>query len=111
MTDRDYRFYVYILASRSRQLYVGMTNNIRGRVARHREGSGSAYTSRYKVHRLVYYEETRYVLNAIARETELKGWRREEKVRLIELHNPTWEDLAAEWFEGLKDATADSLRE
>jgi putative endonuclease len=97
MLRREYYFYVYIMASRSRDLYIGLTNNIFVRVAQHRESRPGTYTARYNIHRLVYYEEFGYVNNAIARENELKDWNRAKKVALIEQSNPTWEDLAGEW--------------
>jgi putative endonuclease len=97
MASRKYAFYVYILASRSRDLYVGMTNNIVARVSQHRELRPNTYTARYNITRLVYYERFDYVRNAIAREKELKDWNRQRKITLIEQANPTWEDLAADW--------------
>jgi hypothetical protein len=63
------------------------------------------------VHRLVYYEVFRYVNNAIARETEIKAWRREKKVALIETNNPLWSDLAADWGRPVRIRTADSSRD
>lgn len=90
-------YYVYILASKSRAIYVGMTGFLMARILRHRTGEGSSFTRKYKVHRLVYYEVFHSVAAAIARETEIKKWRREKKVALIVQQNPTWEDLAAEW--------------
>jgi len=86
---------VYILASRSRTLYTGVTNNIRKRIQQHREGRVPGFTSQYRVHRLVHYETFGDIKAAIAREKEIKGWRREKKVALIEESNPTWDDLAA----------------
>ena len=97
MHREDYLFHVYILSSRSRNLYIGMTNELRIRVRQHKEQRPGAYTSRYKINRLVYSEQFQYVLNAIAREKELKSWSRARKVELIELSNPTWEDLSAAW--------------
>jgi putative endonuclease len=97
MPQRDYLFYVYILANRSRNLYIGLTNNLPKRVAQHREHRPATYTARYKIDRLVYYEQFGYVLNAIARETELKDWNRARKIALIEQTNPTWEDLSTGW--------------
>jgi putative endonuclease len=94
--QREYEFFVYILSSRSRQLYVGMTNDLRRRVGQHKAGVDDGFTKRYAITRLVYFERFQYVNNAIAREKELKDWRRELKVRLIEAENPTWEDLAAD---------------
>jgi len=92
----EHRYYVYILASRSRVLYIGVTNDLRARILQHRSGEIGGFTSDYKVHRLVYYELHAWVQNAIAREKQLKRWRREKKVWLIERENPTWEDLAAD---------------
>jgi len=97
MAFREYHFYVYILASRSRDLYVGVTNNIFMRVGQHREPNATSYTGRYKIDRLVYYEHFKYVSNAIAYEKELKDMSRVKKIALIEEQNPTWDDLAAKW--------------
>ena len=87
------RFYVYIMASLSGTLYVGVTNNVARRSFDHKLGEGSAFTKRYDVNRLVYYECFQYIGNAIRREKEIKGWRREEKIALIEALNPSWRDL------------------
>ena len=65
------------------------------RVLQHKSGETDGFTKKYSINRLVYYESFRYVNRAIARETEIKKWRREKKVALIEADNPTWEDLAA----------------
>ena len=90
---------VYILASRSRALYVGVTGNLLARVLQHKTGTVDGFTSRYRADRLVHFEETDYVHAALAREKQIKGWRRERKVALIERANPTWEDLAADWYD------------
>jgi len=90
-------YYVYILASRSRIIYVGVTAFLMNRVLSHRAGEASDFTRKYRIHRLVCYEVFHSVAAAIARETEIKKWRREKKVALIVQNNPTWEDLAAEW--------------
>jgi len=90
------RYYLYILASRSRNLYIGVTNNLRRRLLEHRQGLVSGFTSRYRIFRLVHYEVFSDIRYAIAREKEIKAWRREKKIRLIEQENPTWEDLAAD---------------
>jgi len=97
MPQDEYNFYIYILSSRSRQTYIGVTNSLRTRVAKHRERVPGSYTARYNITRLVYFERFQYVNNAIARETELKDWNRARKIELIESMNPTWEDLAADW--------------
>jgi putative endonuclease len=91
------RYCVYIMASKSRVIYVGVTGFLMARVLRHKAGEGGAFTSKYRVHRLVYFHSFQNVGDAIARETEIKGWRREKKVALIHADNPTWEDLAAGW--------------
>ncbi len=97
--SKEYDFYVYLLASRSRQLYVGVTNSLRRRVREHREGRAGTYCARYRITRLVYFEHFEYVWNAIAREKELKDWNRGKKIALIEAKNPTWMDLAEDWDE------------
>ena len=94
------RYYVYILASKSRVLYIGITNDLWWRVWEHKNDVLPGFTSKYWVHRLVYYETFKYVGNAIAREKCLKGWLREKKVALIRSANPTSEDLGEQWFEG-----------
>jgi len=91
-------YYVYILASRSRTLYTGVTNRLLERVRQHRQGTFPGFTSEYRIHRLVYFETYRDVKAAIAREKQIKGLSRAKKIALIETRNPTWEDLAAEWF-------------
>jgi putative endonuclease len=91
-------YYVYILASRSRNLYTGVTNNLIGRIQQHREGSVPGFTMRYRIHRLVYFESCRDIRAAIANEKQIKSWGRAKRVALIESRNPTWEDLAADWF-------------
>ena len=93
-------YFVYILANRSRTLYVGVTNNIHRRVLDHRLGTASHFTRRYMVRRLVYVESTTDVRVAIAREKEIKGWLRAKKIALIESTNPEWADLAEKWFDG-----------
>jgi len=96
---RERSYYVYIMASKSRVVYVGVTGFLMARVLRHRAGEGGKFTRRYQVYRLVYFASFRNVGDAIARETEIKKWRREKKVALIEERNPTWEDLAEGWGE------------
>jgi putative endonuclease len=91
------RYFVYIMASLSGTLYVGITNSVRRRSWEHEKAIGSAFTKRYEVNRLVYYEAFQYVRNALAREKELKGWRRSKKVALIENMNPSWRDLSKDF--------------
>ena len=92
-------YYVYIMASRSRVLYTGVTNDLARRVHEHKRGLIPGFASKYRVTRLVYSEEFLDVHDAIAREKQIKGWVRARKVRLIEEHNPTWEDRAGLWFQ------------
>jgi len=91
-------YYVYIMASRSRVLYTGVTNDLMRRVDEHKRSLTTGFTSKYHITRLVYFEEFGDVRDAIAREKQLKGWVRARKTRLIEQKNPTWEDLANNWF-------------
>ena len=93
------RYYVYIMASKSRVLYVGITNDIWRHIWEHKNDVNPGFTSKYRLHRLVYFESFRYVGNAIAREKRIKGWLREKKVALIRAANPKWEDLSEGWFE------------
>ncbi len=91
-------YWVYILASRSNVLYVGVTNNLKYRVYQHRKKLVPGFTRRYNVTRLVYFETTHDIRAAIRREKHIKGWLRAKKVALIKSANPKWEDLSAEWF-------------
>lgn len=87
-------YYVYMLASRKGgALYIGVTNNPARRVYEHRSKSVRSFTSRYNIHKLVWIESYDDPLNAIAREKELKKWRREWKEALVEQANPGWADL------------------
>ncbi len=93
---REYSYYVYIVSSKSRTIYIGVTNDLLERVEQHRSGEYDGFTKKYRVQRLVYFERFQYIGNAIAREKELKGWLREKKIALIAADNPTWEDLYLE---------------
>jgi putative endonuclease len=89
-------------------IYIGVTAFLMRRVLMHKSCEVDGFTKRYKVTRLVYFEVFQYVNNAIARETEIKKWRREKKVALIEALNPAWEDLAADWGKVMVPMKADS---
>jgi putative endonuclease len=91
------KYYVYLLSSKSRVLYTGITNDLGRRVHEHKIAEADGFTKRYCVNRLVYYETFKYVGNAIRREKEIKGWLRDRKIALIEANNPTWEDLSEKW--------------
>lgn len=85
---------VYILASqRNGTLYVGVTSNLLKRVWEHRNGVVSGFTQRYQIHHLVYFEQAADMLSAISREKQLKRWKRQWKINLIEQTNPAWDDL------------------
>ncbi|WP_038283296.1 GIY-YIG nuclease family protein [Pacificimonas flava] len=87
--------YTYIMASRKQgTLYIGVTADLPERTAQHRRGEGSAFTRRYKCHRLVWYEEFASVDDAIACEKRMKDWKRAWKVEAIEKRNPDWFDLS-----------------
>jgi putative endonuclease len=86
-------YYVYIVASISRVVYIGVTNNLVRRVHEHKQGLVAGFTKRYQVDRLVYFGETTDVRVAIEREKQLKTWRREKKLALIEVANPQWNDM------------------
>jgi putative endonuclease len=90
-------FFVYILSSTSRTLYIGVTGDLVQRMLQHRKGLISGFSTRYKIFRLVHFEQFSNVHEAIAREKEIKKWRREKKVLLIESTNPSWEDLASQF--------------
>ena len=91
-------FYVYIVASAARVLYIGITSNLRKRVWQHKNGVFEGFTSKFRSCRLVYWESYDRVENAIDREKQLKRWRREKKVFLIEKQNRDWHDLSDGWF-------------
>ena len=110
--SREHNYWVYILSNRSHTLYIGVTNNLRTRVAQHRQQSPGSHTAKYKITRLAYFERFQYITNAIAREKELKHWTRAQKIALIESTNPTWEELMPdETVISSPTTNADSLRE
>ena len=88
-------YQVYVLASRSRRLYVGMTGDLAARLYRHRSGQ-VPFTARYRIRRLVLVETYPDAASAIRREKQLKGWRRAKKLALVTASNPAWDDLAPE---------------
>ena len=92
-------FYVYMMTNRSRVvLYTGVTNSLERRIWFHRNHAIKSFTKTYKVDRLVYYEQFNEAPDAIAREKEIKGWRREKKNELVQTLNPKWRDLGLELF-------------
>lgn len=93
------QYYVYILTNRSRTLYAGVTNDLTRRVYEHKQKLLPGFTEKYNISRLVYFEETSDVRDAIAREKQIKGWTRAKKIALIESINPEWKDLSDGWYE------------
>jgi putative endonuclease len=92
-------FYVYILASKTGTLYVGLNNNIKRRIYEHKQHKVPGFTDRYDIDRLIYFETFRSSISAIRREKQIKTWRREKKVQLIDSQNPEWKDLSEDWYE------------
>lgn len=89
---------VDIMASRSRTLYIGVTRDLHHRVFQHKNGTYAGFTSKYRITRLICFEEFILMSNAIAREKQLKRWSRSKKLRLVDMQNPTWIDLAEHWY-------------
>ena len=92
-------YYVYIMSSKTGTLYVGITSDIKKRIYEHKNHLIPGFTDKYNVGRLVYIETFGDTMSAIAREKQIKRWRREKKVLLIDSTNPRWADLAADWYE------------
>ncbi|OGT36261.1 MAG: endonuclease [Gammaproteobacteria bacterium RIFCSPHIGHO2_12_FULL_37_14] len=88
---------VYILSNTARTLYIGVTNNLERRMYEHKNKLISGFTKRYNLTKLVYYETTNNIRDAIYREKQLKGWLRIKKIALIEESNPGWDDLSLSW--------------
>ena len=93
------------MTNRSDALYIGMTNNLARRVWQHRTGRMEGFAATYRIDRLIYAEPFAEVRDAIAREKQLKGWRREKNIALIEATNPEWNDLGESWLGHLTDRT------
>jgi putative endonuclease len=92
-------YFSYIMASRSHTLYVGVTGDLHRRVFQHKWREHDGFTERYSCDRLVWFESYQDVGKAIAREKQLKGWRRDKKIALIEKMNPAWVDLSRNWYD------------
>ena len=92
-------YYVYIMSNISRTLYVGVTSDLERRVWEHRQKHKKGFTQTYNCAMLVYFESCSWVDDAIAREKQIKGWKRSRKLDLVRETNPNWLDLAADWFE------------
>ena len=90
-------YYVYIMTNGVRTLYIGVTRDLMRRVFEHKEKLVEGFTKRYNITMLVYYETTSDIRAAIAREKQLKSWRRSKKIALIESSNPQWKDFSLAW--------------
>ena len=99
-------YYVYIIASKSRVLYIGVTNDLERRLFEHRQKLIPGFTSTYNISRLVYFEVFGNIRDAIAREKQLNSWRREKKITLIESLNPSWRDLSEAWHQPRDPSTS-----
>ena len=97
MTAKEHEYWVYIMASLSGTLYTGITGAFFTRVMQHKAGEIEGFSRQYKCNRLVYYERFEDVRMAIAREKQIKRWRRSKKIVLIEKMNPRWQDLTEHW--------------
>ena len=93
------QYYVYIMASKTRVIYTGMTNDLERRVYVHKHGLLPGFSRKYRCKRLVFFEDSPDVNAAIQREKQIKDWNRGKKVALIESMNPQWDDLCLDWFE------------
>lgn len=92
-------YFVYIMTNRGNTvLYTGMTSDLERRVYEHKHSLLGGFTSKYNVHKLVYYEQFINPLDAITREKQIKGGSRKKKIKLIERENPQWADLSDGWF-------------
>ncbi len=91
-------YYVYILSSRAKRLYIGVTNDLERRIAEHKTAALKGFAKKYNINRLVHIEESDSIRSAIEREKQLKAWRREKKVAQIESDNPEWDDLVDRWY-------------
>jgi len=91
-------YYVYLLTNwNNKVMYLGVTNNLERRLYEHKNKLVKGFTEKYNVNKLVYFEETQDVTAAIAREKEIKKWRREKKNQLVNRMNPNWKDLISGW--------------
>ena len=90
-------YYVYIMTNHSGTLYTDVTDNLQQRIEEHKHDLVPGFARKYKVTKLVYYEEGKDVDAALAREKQIKGWPRAKKIALIESLNPEWKDLSSDW--------------
>ena len=96
--SKEHNYYVYIMTNNSKTLYTGMTNNLLRRVYEHKYKLVEGFTKKYNITKLVFFEETNDVNEAIAFEKKIKGWKRVKKIALIESQNPKWLDISQDWY-------------
>lgn len=87
-----------MMSNHSGGIYIGVTSNLYQRVYQHKHDIIPGFTSKYRMHRLVFYESFGHIGDALGREKQLKGWRRSKKIELIERENPSWLDLSSSWY-------------
>jgi putative endonuclease len=98
----NHQYYVYLLASKIRgTLYIGVTNNLQRRVYEHKTGIKKGFTKKYGVHQLMYFEVFQSIEEAITREKNMKKWKRDWKIKLIEEENIKWLDLSKDWYDDI----------
>jgi len=96
---KNHNYYVYILSNKNNNvLYTGVTNNLERRMLEHKSKVNASFTAKFNCNKLLYYEEFQWIEEAIAREKQIKGGSRLKKIKLINTHNPNWEDLSIDWF-------------
>ena len=94
-----HQYYLYILSNKyNGTLYIGVTNNLERRIFEHKNQLVEGFSKKYKLNRLVYFETFQYINDAIRREKNMKKWKRQWKINLIEEANPTWKDLSKDWL-------------
>ena len=92
-------YYVYLMTNwNNKVMYIGITNNLERRIFEHKQKVGQGFTEKYNINKLVYYEQTSDIIEALNREKEIKKWRREKKNRLVVKTNPIWRDLSEDFL-------------
>ena len=98
MYKTTHQYYLYILSNKyNGTLYIGITNNLERRMFEHKNQLVDGFTKKYRLNRLVYFETFQYITNAIRREKNMKKWKRQWKINLIEEENQNWRDLSKDW--------------
>ena len=100
----DKQYFVYIMTNKPKgTLYIGVTNNLYRRVYEHKNKTIKDFTQKYNLTKLVYFEETNLIYEALLREKRMKRWKRDWKINLIEKENPEWRDIAKHWYDEIPD--------